>query len=275
MPKKSLRSATFASKTQKIESILQNDGAGVVKLENLFMGRVKIYIDYANVRPWADKLKWHIDLKRLKQFLDSFDSVVETRLYMGTLVGDHDSEVRIDEARNLGFVVVTKPVKRMRQSIDTTSINQSSPELLSKFIRKALLGSLDIQTVKYLNGQLTALNTRGIYFIEDKKCNFDVEIGVDMLLDLERDSADTFVLWSGDSDFADPIERIIAQSKRAVLFATPRVVSRELNAQVQKGLFIFDIQRIKRFICWNRELSTPHFQRLQIGKTQKGPHGGP
>ncbi|PIZ77002.1 MAG: hypothetical protein COY04_00770 [Parcubacteria group bacterium CG_4_10_14_0_2_um_filter_7_35_8] len=35
-------------------------------------GNFNTYIDYANVRPWADKLGWHVDTKRLMQFLKSF-----------------------------------------------------------------------------------------------------------------------------------------------------------------------------------------------------------
>ena len=40
-----------------------------------------LYIDYANVRPWSEKLGWHIELKRLKQFLDSFDTVEAINFY--------------------------------------------------------------------------------------------------------------------------------------------------------------------------------------------------
>ena len=81
-----------------------------------------------------------------------------------------------------------------------------------------------------------------------------MEIGVDMLLDCERNSAEAFILWSGDSDFADPIEKLIIAGKKVILFATARKVSKELSALVAKGLLIFDIQKIQEFICWNSEL---------------------
>ena len=98
------------------------------------------------------------------------------------------------------------------------------------------------------------MNKGGEYFIEDMKCNFDVEIGVDMLLDCERNNAQTFILWSGDSDFADSIEKLIGAGKRVILFATTRKVSKELSALADKGLMIFDIQKIRDFICWKKEL---------------------
>ena len=98
------------------------------------------------------------------------------------------------------------------------------------------------------------VNKKGEFYIQDRKCNFDVEIGVDMLLDCERNSVETFVLWSGDSDFADPLEKLISAGKKVFLFATVRRVSKELSALQGKGLFIFDIQKINDFICWGREI---------------------
>jgi N-acetylmuramoyl-L-alanine amidase len=106
-----------------------------------------------------------------------------------------------------------------------------------------------------------ALNKQGEFVIEDRKCNFDVELAVDMFLDLERGNADTYVLWSGDSDFADPIEKLLHAGKKVVLFGTSRRVSRELNALRDEGLIVFDIKKIRDFVCWRREL-TPAIQAL-------------
>ena len=106
---------------------------------------------------------------------------------------------------------------------------------------------------KVLGGEVQAGGQKGEYFIEDMKCNFDVEIGVDMLLDCERNSAETFVLWSGDSDFADPIRKLISTGKKVCLFATAGRISSELNELRESGLKIFDIFELKEFICWPRE----------------------
>lgn len=98
------------------------------------------------------------------------------------------------------------------------------------------------------------MNKKGELYIEDRKCNFDVEIGVDMLLDFERNGTGTYVLWSGDSDFADPVRKLLQAGKKVVLFATARKVSRELSGLREEGLVIFDIQKIRQFICWKKEL---------------------
>ena len=106
-----------------------------------------------------------------------------------------------------------------------------------------------------LNNELKLLNQQGILQIDDYKCNFDVEIGRDMLRDYDNDGFDNFVLWSGDSDFAEPINQLLDDQKKVVLFATARRVATELNDLRPKGLLIFDIQKIREFICWKKEMS--------------------
>jgi len=126
--------------------------------------------------------------------------------------------------------------------------------LLDQFIKRSLLRNYQVSTIEYLNERFVEMNKNGVRFIEDRKCNFDVEIGVDMLLDCERNRAEVFVLWSGDSDFADSVEKLLDAGKKVVLFATARRISRELGDLRSKGLIVFDIIKIREFICWNKEL---------------------
>ncbi len=244
----------FTPKTQKISDIAQNHAKAIKELENLLTGSVYMYIDYANVRPWSNKLKWHIDLKRLKQFLDSFDNIQEVKFYSGTLEGDQKSEEEIEEIKKYNYHLRTKLVKIMHFSIDAQGISSMEDKaLLQQFIRSSLLRKYTGETIEYLNQRFLDMNKLGEVSIEDRKCNFDVEIGVDMLLDFERKEIKTFVLWSGDSDFHDPIKKLLDNGKNVVLFATARRVSRELNELTKEGLIIFDIQKINNLICWNRE----------------------
>lgn len=196
---------------------------------------------------------WHIDIKRLKQFLESFNSVVSIKWYQGELIGDPRSQSEINKIKKCKYELRTKPVKIMNLSIDVSSISMQSPDLLKKFIRKSLLRKYDIDTVELLNRKFKEMNERKVYFIEDRKCNFDVEIGTDIRVDHLKDSIETFVLWSGDSDFADPIKILIAGGKKVVLFATAGRIAREINDLVKDGLFIFDIFELRDFICWKKE----------------------
>ncbi len=251
----------FKPFTKRISQLHNLNQDVVAQLEILLYGTFNTYIDYANVRPWADKLGWHIDTKRLIQFLKSFDNIGKTKFYVGQLVGDQDSENFIKTLISQKYDVRTKPVKIMSIPIDASSISRQSTSILNSFIRAALIRLYDVATIEYLNKKFEEMNKRGIYTIEDRKCNFDVEMGRDILLDHERNSVDTFVLWSGDSDFAEPVERLLDDGKKVLLFATARRVSAELNNLQKKGLFIFDIQKIKNFICWKKEITPPKSKR--------------
>jgi len=244
----------FSPKTERIKNIAGDKQKVINQLNSIFDAKTHIYIDYANVRPWSEKLGWHIDLKRLKQFLDSFSTIEAINFYNGYLEGNKRSEREKTETENCKYILRTKPVKIMNFSINASSILPDSTVLLDQFVRRALLEKYEIATIEYLNERFKDMNKKGEYFIEDMKCNFDVEIGVDMLLDCDRNSVESFILWSGDSDFADPVGKLISAGKKVILFATVRKVSKELSALTKKGLMIFDIQKIRDFICWKREL---------------------
>ncbi len=247
--------AMFTPRTPKIEGIYnqKKNQSVITKLDGLLIGKVNVYIDYANVRPWAHKLKWHVNPKRLKQFLDSFPNINSIKFYEGELIGDAQSQSDIKKLVAAKYDVRTKPVKIMKHSINATSVSRQSPDLLKSFIKATLLRTFNIATVEYLNKIFSTMNAQGILYLEDRKCNFDVEIATDMRVDHIKDGIDTFVLWSGDSDFADPIKILIAEGKKVILFATAGRVSRELNELVKQGLFIFDIADIKEYICQPNE----------------------
>jgi len=244
----------FNPKTEKIKKLASKHSKVVQQLELLFVNQVNMYIDYANVRPWSTKLEWHVDIKRLKQFLDSFENINSIKFYTGVLSDDKESEKFAEELEKYKYELRTKPVKIMRISIDATSVSSQSIDILAQFIRPSLLRKYDIETIEYLNNKFKEMNKKGIFYIEDRKCNFDVEIGRDMLLDYERNNINTYVLWSGDSDFADPVRQLLEDNKKVILFATSRRVATELGKLRNKGLFIFDIQKIRNFICWRREM---------------------
>lgn len=207
-----------------------------------------MYIDYANVRYWRAKTHWKIDLKKLKYFLDSFDNIKSIKFYQGTLKNNQKSELEIKKIKNLKYDLITKDVKIMRHSIDVSRIRKDSVVVIEKFLRKNLIRKLDTEAIIFLNNKFAHMNKTGILYIEDRKCNFDVEIGRDMFLDFERNYIDTFVLWSGDCDFEEPIKHLLKSNKKVILFCTRGRVSSELNQLREKGLFIFDINKIKGFI---------------------------
>ncbi len=242
----------FIPQTERIKNLANKNPKVINDLERVFDDTTSIYIDFANVIHWQDKLGWHICLKRLKQFLDSFDTIKKINLYYGTLEDNPESQTMIKDIKNYGYILITKKVKIIKKSIDTTSIDISSTSLLKNFIRKPLLDELKTATIEILNNELKDLNRRGILFLEDKKCNFDVELGIDILNDEKEKNIKNFILWSGDSDFAFPVQELLKHDKKVAIFSTARKSATEL---VDTQSLIFDIRRIKEFICWKREMS--------------------
>ncbi|MBP9779896.1 NYN domain-containing protein [Candidatus Gracilibacteria bacterium] len=242
---------TFNSHIQIINSLIVKYPNRIIELEKLFQGDTNMYIDYANVLPWQNKLGWNIDLKRMRQFFCGFDTIKSLNLYYGTLLGDIQSKKFIEEVGNIGFTVKTKDVKIMKKSIDVSSIPSNSPIILENFIRKPLLDNLKISDIEGLNTRLKELNSSGVLYLEDRKCNFDVEMGTDILLDLHFGKTQTFVIWSGDSDFYDIVKQLQKAGKNVYIFATARKVSRELS---ESGAVIYDIQKIRDLLCWKRQI---------------------
>jgi uncharacterized LabA/DUF88 family protein len=241
----------FIPKTKKINDLANKFPNRIQNLKKVFNKKTNIYIDYANVFHWQEKLGYHIDFKRLKQLFESFDTINQVKIYQGELKNDIKSKQIINDLRNWSYIVRTKPVKVMKLSIDVSSIQKNNPAILKDYINKSLLSKLDIETIEFLNTKLSELNAKGTRIIRHLKCNFDVEMSVDMIVDSINDkSIDNFVLWSGDSDFADVISQLILKGKNTAIFATARRISTELE---QTGSYIFDLKKIKDFICWKRE----------------------
>ncbi len=147
-----------------------------------------------------------------------------------------------------GYKIRTKPVKKMQISIDVSNISLGSKDILASFIKPPLLNRLRREVIEQLNDELGALNNLGQMYIECSKCNFDVEIGTDMLLAHKLEQADSFCLFSGDSDFADPLSVILNANRQASVFGTARHIASELNALKVKGLQIVDIATLRAFL---------------------------
>lgn len=245
----------FKPVSERIEKLAAAYPEKIAELERIFDKKTNVYIDYANVRGWSQKLGWRVDVKRLKQLFNSFDTVSEVKFYYGTMKGKAESEMMISAAHELGYVVKTKPVKIMKLSIDASSITPNSTDILKSFIRPSLLSKLKVETIEALNNELKALNQQGILYVEDPKANFDVEIGRDMLRDYDTEGLDHFVLWSGDSDFEDPIRQLLKDNKKVVVCATARKIATELNMLRSEGLIILDVQKIKEFICYKKDMA--------------------
>lgn len=256
----------FIARTPKIEHIYNKYQEffpwRMEQLEDLLKWNTSVYIDESNVFLWQKHLWWVVDYKKIYQFFKSFQNIKDIHIYKGTLVWDLNSEKSINELKVYWYKVSTKDVKIMKKSIDCTSIpSKNDTNLLSSFIKPALLKDLPRDIVINLNTYFEELNQRWILYIEDRKCNFDVEMWVDISMDLERWLIDNFIIWSADSDFHDIVTKIKNKWKNVSIFWVSWLVSRELS---HCWVFIQDIDKIKNFICWNRFIDNKFLD------TQKG-----
>lgn len=219
----------------------------IEELKSIFDGDTHVYIDYANVRSCCTRLGWSLDLRRLKNLLVATGKVKSVRFYFGTIAGDKGSEGFLARARKEGFEVHTKAVKFINLSIDVSSIGLQSTDILQNFLNEALIRSLKIEAIEYLNTQLAGLNAEGKTFLQVMKCNFDVEIATDMRLDHALNKAQTYCLWSGDSDFAHPVWQLLNDGRKVVVIS--KGIATELNDLKADGMVYYDLRKLKELIC--------------------------
>jgi uncharacterized LabA/DUF88 family protein len=237
----------FSAKTRDIRLIGEKDPEMIKTLESLLNEQTIVYIDFGNVSGWPKRLGWEIDLRRLKDFLDSF-GVIQARFYFGTTPGNDGSARFMSFVHKIGYKVRTKPVKTMQISIDVSSVSEKSPDILNNFIKDKLLEQLKLETIEYLNKELKLLNKAGMLHIEVRKCNFDVEIATDMRVECITGKTQSFCLWSGDSDFADTLKTLLDEKRIVSVFGTARVIASELNELRSRGLRIFDVRKLREFL---------------------------
>lgn len=175
-------------------------------------GRVYIFVDFGNVRPWAkdfwpEENKYRLCIEvNIKKLADICEWVNPEKkfFYYGHYIGRTDldekhplnqryrkSILRIDKARKAGFTSRTKGIKMIPLYDEE-----------GKFIKKI------------------------------PKCNFDVEICMDMLMKIEK--YDTVMLFSGDSDFGGLLSHLKSKGKKVVIVCTRDCMSNELENVADK-----------------------------------------
>jgi uncharacterized LabA/DUF88 family protein len=227
----------------------------VNELRSWLDGKTHVYIDYANVRVKCEQKNWMLDLQKTRTLFTSLGNVPAIKIYFGTIVGNRKSEGFLALLRKLKYDVISKPVKFMRLSIDVSGIPKDSTGVIKNFVEPCLMRKLTVEAVEHLNDQLREMNNKGIKHVEMMKCNFDVEIAADMLLDNELHAVDTFCLWSGDSDFAGPVLRLLNEKKRVIVFSDG--VAPELNDLRPDGLRVYDLIKLKDIIGYQKQEGLP------------------
>ena len=77
----------FKASTPELDGLAKKFSKQILELESVFDRRTNLYLDYANIKKWSQKLGWGIDMCKLKRLLECFDTVNEAKLFYGTIHG--------------------------------------------------------------------------------------------------------------------------------------------------------------------------------------------
>lgn len=170
--------------------------------------KAKVYIDGANMFYTQKDIGFSIDWKKMKEYLQERWDILEIRYYIGLKEGDEKITSYLRYLDAVGITPITKPVK------------------IIKIDKNHILAQLK--------------NFREIY-----KCNFDVEMTADILLD--RSQIEEIILFSGDSDFNYLAGKLYNLGKKITIFSSRKMLSWELKLTARRYIFLEDLKdRISR-----------------------------
>jgi len=170
-------------------------------------GRIFVFVDFSNVRHWAKSfwpeenrnyLRREIDINKLAGIIDLVGPI-EKFFYYGHYKQHLD--LPPEHAFNMKY----------RQSIYR--------------IDKARKSGFRIRT-KGIK-EIDDFDDEGKFLGRIRKCNFDIEMTMDMLTKIQR--YNTIFLWSGDSDFHSLLQYLKSKKKKIITICGRNFASEELR----------------------------------------------
>jgi len=206
-------------------------------------GKTLVCIDWANVYGWQENLDWKISTDKLIEYLLSYKEIFKVNFYFGTDITkesqDFISSLQKKEEKEERFSVITKEVKYVPVDLDRSylksRINNIKKTILAMDLRKQ---NIDGSHVKELENLLSQPLRR-------RKCDFDIEIALDVFRNLEN--FDSFVLFSGDGDYKPLVQYCIENKKQAIIVAQPGSLGKEYRI-IPIGLYICNVRKLRDFI---------------------------
>lgn len=173
------------------------------------------YLDLSNLFHWQNTLKWRFSVYYLIKQLLTVKHIKEVRVYYGVNEREFKKSERFHQRlRESGAILVVKPVKWIKKEITR-----------NLFVTSFTLNRLDQNAHSKLDEFIEYLHQQKIK-IEEPKCNFDVEMALDILDAADKVSG--ILLFSGDSDLHEPLERLKLKGKNIYVFGVRGQVAREL-----------------------------------------------
>lgn len=179
------------------------------------------YLDLTNMFHWQDVLGWKFRIEDVVEQLFTFPNIKEIKVYYGLNERDlKNSEAFHNRIKKTGAILKTKPMKFIPKTIEE-----------GMFFQRKTLTLFDGEVKNKIQELIDELHKSGIV-IEEPKCNFDVEMAMDMLDDADKLTA--AMLFSGDSDLLEPLERLKVKGKHIGVVGVRGKVAGELHRTKDK-----------------------------------------
>lgn len=144
----------------------------------------------------------------------------------------------VDPKKLLACLQSYKQIKQTRLYFGTDHTHPASGEFIRKVKRMGyFVVTKDVKFLKVYNDEHTS-------FIWKRKCDFDLEIGLDSFELLDRFRS--FIFFSGDGDLATLYERLINKEKQVIVVYVKNRLGREIW-QMKKGIFKVELPRLGGF----------------------------
>jgi len=174
------------------------------------------YLDLSNMFHWQRKLKWQFRFEDVISQIQALPSVKEIKVYYGLNERDLQNSMAFHRRiRKTGAILRTKPMKFIRKTIDEASL-----------FKRSTMTLFDGDMSRKVSQLVEDIKQTGIV-IEEPKCNFDVEMTMDILDESSRVSG--VILFSGDSDMKAPLERLKVEVKRIYIVGVRGMTAEELH----------------------------------------------
>jgi len=174
------------------------------------------YLDLTNMFHWQDVLGWRFRIEDVVSQLLELPNMKEVKVYYGLNEKDKEnSEAFHNRIKKTGAILRTKPMKFIKKDVNE-----------ALFFQRRTMTLFDGEIKKKIYELIDNLQKAGV-IIEEPKCNFDVEITMDMIDDIEKISG--VILFSGDSDLAAPLERLKVKGKKIFIVGVRGMSATELH----------------------------------------------
>ncbi len=193
-------------------------------------GKTAVFIDWANVYGWNKHRHKPISPRKLYAYLKSYKEVENILFYYG-LDKHPKSKQFLNKVKHIGFNVITKDVKYIPVSLDSSHFRQLAKEVKDSLTSIKNLDPKDIEKI------LQILNRK----ILRRKCDFDIEISMDV--HNLQDNFDTLIFFSGDGDFAPLINHLAGRQKQVIVVFGQGHLGKEI-AKLERKVYLCSAKNI-------------------------------